>query len=116
MRIAGAHAYTCSHGGGGGESLDPVSLLQSCQQYMHTTLKCDRENYELLKYLKNVYCVMTNQYPILYRFSCTRFLPVSLDLPTPRLLTVHLPPNVILSEILPTVYIPICVQHKKDKF
>ena len=31
-----------------------------CTLNFHMTLQCDRENREDLKYLKNVYCVMTN--------------------------------------------------------
>ena len=31
-----------------------------CTVYFHMTLQCEQENREDLKYLKNVYCVMTN--------------------------------------------------------
>ena len=31
-----------------------------CTLYFHMSLQCDREHREDLKYLKNVYCVMTN--------------------------------------------------------
>ena len=46
----------------------------------------------------------------------TRFLSVSLDLPTPRLLTVHLPQNAILSEIIIaySVYPQLCATQKRQ--
>ena len=64
MKVARAHAYSSW-----GKSLAPfflVTVLSAihahvCTLYFHMTLQCDRENHEHLKYLRNVYRVMTNQ-------------------------------------------------------